>query len=162
MKYLIAGAAALLLADVAAAHPKTGQSTVTPVGVVAPSARPAAAVVDAFHAALRRRDTKAALSHLAHNALIYEAGGIERGRQEYASHHLGADSAFAQAVPGTVARRAGEAVGNLAWIASEGRTTGTYKGKAVDRVTTETMVLRRQGSSWKIVHIHWSSAAGAK
>ena len=162
MKYLIAGAAALLLADIAAAKPKTSQSAVNPVEVVAPSARPAAAVVDAFHAALRRGNTKAALSHLTDNALIYEAGGVERGRQEYASHHLGADSAFAQAVPGTVTRRAGEAVGSLAWIASEGRTTGTYKDKAIDRVTTETMVLRRQGNAWKIVHIHWSSAAGGK
>ena len=162
MKYLIAGAAALLLADIAAAHPKTAQTVATPVGVVAPSARPAAAVVDAFHAALRRGDTKAALAHLADNALIYEAGGIERGKQEYASHHLGADSAFAQAVPSTVTRRAGEAIGNVAWIASEGRTTGTYKDKAVDRVTTETMVLRRQGGAWTIVHIHWSSAAAAK
>ena len=162
MKHLIAAAAALLLADTAAAHTQTAQIVATPAGMVAPSARPAAAVVDAFHAALRRGDTKVALSHLADNALIYEAGGVERHRQEYASHHLGADSAFAQAVPSTVTRRAGEAIGNVAWIASEGRTTGTYKDKAVDRVTTETMVLRRQGSAWKIVHIHWSSAAAPK
>src|SRR5688572_8477112 len=141
MKYLIAGAAALLLADIAAAHPKTAQTVATPVGVVAPSARPAAAVVEAFHAALRRGDTKAALSHLADNALIYEAGGVERDRKEYASHHLGGDSAFARAVPGTVTRRAGEAVGGFAWIATEGRTTGKYKDKAIDRITTETMVL---------------------
>ena len=162
MKHVIAIAAALLLAGNAAAHPEAKQGTVAPAGSVAPSARPAAAVVDAFHAALQRGDTRAALSHLAANALIYEAGGVERGRQEYASHHLGADSAFAQAVPGKLTRRAGEAVGNVAWIATEGRTTGTYKDKAVDRVTTETMVLRRQGNVWKIVHIHWSSAAGAK
>ena len=120
-----------------------------------------AGIRDAFHAALRRGDTKAALSYLADNALIYEAGGVERGRQEYASHHLGADAAFAQAVPGTVTRRAGDAVGAVAWIATEGRTTGTYKAKAVDRVTTETMILRRTGKTWKIVHIHWSSGAGA-
>ena len=105
-------------------------------------------------------DTKTALSHLAENALIFEAGGVERGRQEYASHHLGADSAFSQAVPGKVTRRAGEAMGNVAWIATEGRTTGTYKGKAIDQVTTETMVLRRAVAEWKIVHIHWSSASG--
>ncbi|MDP9422056.1 MAG: nuclear transport factor 2 family protein [Pseudomonadota bacterium] len=163
MKHIVGIAAALLLAEVALAHPEANQSANTAkVGAVAPSARPAAAVVDAFHAALRRGDTKAALSHLAENALIYEAGGVERGRQEYASHHLGADSAFAQAVPGQVTRRAGQAVGNIAWIATEGRTTGTYKGKAVDRVTTETMVLRRVGRAWKIAHIHWSSGAGAK
>lgn len=163
MKHMMTIAAALLLAEIAVAHPKANQSENAAGAVaVAPSARPAATVVDAFHAALRRGDTRAALSHLAENALIYEAGGVERGRQEYASHHLGADSAFAQAVPGTVTRRVGEAVGNVAWIATEGRTTGTYKDKAVDRVTAETMVLRRVGRGWKIVHIHWSSAAGAK
>ena len=163
MKHMIAVAAALLLADIAVAHPETNHSeSADKVGAVAPSARSAAAVVNAFHAALQRGDTKAAQSHLTESALIYEAGGVERGRQEYASHHLGADSAFAQAVPGTVTRRAGDAVGNIAWIATEGRTVGTYKDKAVDRVTAETMILRRQGKTWKIIHIHWSSAAGAK
>ena len=163
MKHMIAIAAALLLADIAVAHPEANQGeSAAKVGGVAPPARPAAAVVEAFHAALQRGDTKAAQSHLSEDALIYEAGGVERGRREYASHHLGADSAFAQAVPGTVTRRAGDAVGNIAWIATEGRTIGTYKDKAVDRVTAETMVLRRQGKAWKIVHIHWSSAAGAK
>ena len=162
MKHMIA-IAALLLADIAVAHPESNHGeSVAEVGLVAPSARPAAAVVDAFHAALRRGDTKAAQSYLAENALIYESGGVERGRQEYASHHLGADATFAQAVPGTVTRRAGEAVGGVAWIATEGRTTGTYKDKAIDRINTETMVLRRAGGAWKIAHIHWSSAAGAK
>lgn len=162
MRYTLV-ASALLMAGAAQAHPEPSGSEATVAATsVAPSARPAAKVVDAFHAALRRGDTGAAQSHLANHALIYEAGGVERGRQEYASHHLGADAAFAKAVPGTVTRRAGEAVGNIAWIATEGRTSGTYKDKAVDRVTTETMVLRRSGNAWKIVHIHWSSAAGAK
>ena len=161
MRCLFAAAAALLLADGAFAHPKPNQTANAPrVGAVAPLAQPAATVVDAFHAALRRGDTKTALSHLAENALIFEGGAVERGRQEYASHHLGADSAFSQVVPGTVTRRAGEAMGNVAWIATEGRTTGTYKGKAIDQVTTETMVLRLAGAQWKIAHIHWSSAAG--
>jgi hypothetical protein len=47
----------------------------------------------------------------------------------------------------------------MAWVATEGRTKGTYKGKALDQLTTETMVLRQAGKDWKIVHIHWSSAA---
>lgn len=163
MKHVVAIAVALLLADIAAAQPKSQHVAETArITAVAPSAAPAAGVVDAFHAALRRGDTRAALSHLAANALIYETGGVERGRQEYASHHLGADAAFAQAVPGKITRRAGEAVGSVAWVATEGRTTGTYKGKPVDRITTETIVLRRIGRAWKIVHIHWSSASGAK
>lgn len=127
-----------------------------------PSARAATAVVDAFHAALARGDTKAALALLADNALIFESGGVERGKAEYAAHHLAADAAFSQAVPGSRTRRTGSATDSMAWIASEGRTTGTYKGKPVDRITSETMVLRRAGSAWKIVHIHWSSAAPKK
>lgn len=123
------------------------------------SARGAAATVDAFHAALRRGDTKAAAALLAANALIFEAGGVERSKAEYEAHHLAADAAFSQAVPTTVTRRAGDSDGTIAWIASEGRITGTFKGKAVDRVTAETMVLRRVGRVWRIVHIHWSSAA---
>ena len=163
MKCMMTFAAALLLAGNAQANPEPNQAaTATELGAVAQSAQPAAAVVDAFHAALRRGDTKTALSHLTDNALIYEAGRVERGRQEYASHHLAADAAFARAVPGKITRRAGEVAGDVAWIATEGRTTGTYKGKAVDRVTTETTVLRRLERTWKIVHIHWSSAAGVK
>lgn len=126
---------------------------------VARAALPAAKVVDAFHRALSAGDTKAALSHLAEEALIFESGGVERGKQEYASHHLAADAAFSQAVPSKVTRRVGHVAGTTAWIASEGRTTGTFRSKAVDLKTVETMVLRRTGANWRIVHIHWSSAA---
>jgi hypothetical protein len=72
--------------------------------------------------------------------------------------HLPADAAFSKAVRYEVTRRAGHSDGTLAWIASEGRTRGAYKGKPVDRITTETMVLRRMGSTWRIAHIHWSAA----
>ncbi len=128
-------------------------------GAVPASARGAASTVDAFHAALRRGDTAAAAALLADNALIFEAGGVERSKAEYASHHLAADAAFTQAVPATVTSRSGNATADIAWVSSEGRTTGTYNGKAIDRVTAETMVLHRVGKQWRIVHIHWSSAA---
>jgi ketosteroid isomerase-like protein len=135
-------------------HPATtGASPAT----LAPSARGAAAVVDAFHAALRRGDTNAAAALLADDALIFESGGAERTKAEYAGHHLPADAAFSQVVGLTVSRRAGNANGAMAWIATEGRLSGSYKGKAIDLPTTETMLLRRSGNGWKIVHIHWSS-----
>ena len=156
-------AAASLLAFVVPAEAQPQQSAAaSPANALAPAARQPAAVVDSFHAALKRGDTRAALRLLAEDALIFEAGGVERGKAEYASHHLAADAAFSQAVPSTITRRAGEAAGNIAWIATEGRTTGTYKGKAVDRRTVETIVLRRTAAGWKIAHIHWSSAAGGK
>ena len=90
-------------------------------------------------------------------SLIFESGGVERGKKEYASHHLSADAQFSKAVPSKVTRRVGHVAGATAWIATEGRTTGVFKGKAIDRKTVETMILRRTGGSWKIAHIHWSS-----
>jgi ketosteroid isomerase-like protein len=127
--------------------------------VLSTAARDAASTVDAFHVALRRGDTAAAAALLADDALIFEAGGVERSKAEYASHHLAADAEFTQAVPSAVTSRSGGATGDFAWIASEGRITGTYNGKAIDRVTAETIVLRRIGKQWKIVHVHWSSSA---
>jgi len=117
----------------------------------------AAAVVDAFHAALHRGDTKGAALLLSDDAIIFEEGHAERSKSEYAAHHLPADAEFSRAVSSTITRRTGRGDGRTAWVASEGRYTGTFKGTAYDQLTTETMVLRRTGSSWKIAHIHWSS-----
>jgi ketosteroid isomerase-like protein len=44
-------------------------------------------------------------------------------------------------------------------VASEGRMTVIFKGKPIDWLTSVTMVLRHSTEGWKIVHIHWSSAA---
>lgn len=164
MRLLLTAAACALLAFAApaSAAQQSGGSKAAPSADLAAPARPAAAVVDEFHGALRRGDTRAALGFLSPDALIYESGGVERSKAEYASHHLAADAAFSKAVPGRVMRRQGFAAGDLAWIATEGRTTGAYRGKPVDRKTVETMVLRRTGGAWRIVHIHWSSAPGGK
>ena len=119
----------------------------------------AASVVDAFHAALASGNTDGALALLSSDVLIFETGGAERSRDEYAGHHLGSDAAFSAAVPSTVTRRAGHVMGDVAWISSEGRVTGEYNGRAIDRLTVETMVLVRHSETWMIHHIHWSSRA---
>lgn len=148
--------AAVILAVPASAHEKGAQ---TPsLTVLAPSAREAAATIDAFHDALGKGDRVAAAALIAADALIYESGGVERSKAEYASHHLPADTAFASATKRTVTRRSGHAVGDLAWIATESTTTGNYKGRAINSLSTETMILRRETGAWRIAHIHWSSA----
>ena len=162
---IIQARTALLAAMIGCAAPLWAHGPAAPTAqpsALPPAARAPAAVVDRFHDALRRGDTATAAAQMANEALIFEAGGVERSKQEYAAHHLGADAAFSKAVPSKITQRSGAAFGNLAWIASEGRTTGTFNGKAVDRITAETMVLKRVGGAWKIIHIHWSSAAGAK
>lgn len=150
-----------IIALLVAAAPAAGADVVLPTPpppVLSKAARAAAATVDAFHAALRRGDTKAALALLADDALVFEEGRAERSKAEYAAHHVGADAEFSKAVPGERTHGRGDAAGDIAWIATEGRTKGTFRGRAVNRVTDETMVLRRIRGTWKIVHIHWSSA----
>ncbi len=120
--------------------------------------REAAAVIDAFHAALEHGDTAGAAALLADDVLIYESGGAERSKAEYAAHHLGADAAFAKAVRRVVTRRTGRSEGPFAWIATETTTKGTYKDRAINSVGMETMVLEREGATWRIKHVHWSSA----
>jgi ketosteroid isomerase-like protein len=129
------------------------------MGSAAQAAAPGSAeqAVDTFHSALAKGDTTAAAALLADDALIFEEGEAERSKADYAAHHLPADAAFAQAVGSTVTRRSADTNGNLAWIASEGQLTGTWKGKTVARTTTETMLLRRIDGNWRIVHVHWSA-----
>lgn len=154
---LAASIAVLSVAAPALAHDPAAHAQ--GVASVAPGATEAAAVVDAFHAALKAGDTTAALALLAPDVMIFEEGGAERSRDEYASHHLGSDAAFAAASEAAVTLRSGRIAGDLAWIMSEGRTTGQFNGRAVDRLTTETMVLERGADGWRIRHIHWSSRA---
>lgn len=113
--------------------------------------------VASFHDALHRGDIAAAEAQLSSDVLIFESGGVERSRAEYVSHHLPADAAFAKATTRTVTAQSAKAVGDLAWVATESRTTGTFKGRAINNGSTETMVLRRDGGTWRIAHIHWSS-----
>lgn len=115
-------------------------------------------VLDAFHRALRSGKREAALNLLAEDALIYESGHAE-SKSQYAAHHLDADIAFAGQVPATTLKRTGGVTGPVVWITTEGRTKGTFNGKAVDRRTVETALIRKDAGAWKILHLHWSSAA---
>ena len=152
---------ALVAASAALAPPVGAHETAAPkagASALEPEARGAAAVVDAFHAALAKGDLSGAKALLAEDALIYESGGVERGKAEYASHHLPADAAFTAATTRSVTRRTGHAAGSMAWVATESKVTGSFKERAVDSVSIETMILRREQAAWRIAHIHWSSA----
>ena len=149
---------AVLLSFAAAPVVAAPTAATTQAATLPAAARPAAAVVDSFHAALRSGNRDAALTLLADDVLILEGGGAERSKAEYAEHHLESDSAFSREVPSQMSRRTAGVAGNMVWIASEGRTTGSFRGRAIDRVTAETMVLRRTKQGWRIAHIHWSSA----
>lgn len=111
----------------------------------------------AFHAALAHGNTDAALVLMAESALIFESGGVERSRAEYAGHHLKADAEFSAAVPRTLVDRSSGEDGNTAWVTSVETVKGTFRNRAINSRSVETMVLRRLDKHWRIVHIHWSS-----
>ncbi len=117
----------------------------------------ATAAVDAFHAALRKGDKTAALAMLDDSIEIFEQGAIERSKAEYTAKHMDADIAFSGATKATRTNRGGAILGNLAYITSENKVTGTFNGKPVNSISIETMVLHKTGTAWKILHIHWSS-----
>jgi ketosteroid isomerase-like protein len=114
-----------------------------------------AEIVDSFHAALQRGDKQAAAALLSADALIFEAGHVERSAAEYAGGHLAGDAAHAAKTRTTYGARRCILGSDLAVIASETVSTALEGGDP--RAGTETMVLTRSGSSWRIGHIHWSS-----
>lgn len=121
--------------------------TTTPVGTVL-----------AFHTALASGKTDAALELLAEDVIIFESGGVESSRAEYASHHLESDAAFSASVPRTLISRSQGMHGEVAWVMSVETVSGTYRNRAINSRSVETMMLRLVDGQWRIVHIHWSSA----
>lgn len=119
------------------------------------------ATVEAFDDAIARGKEAKARELLMPDVLVYESGGEEGSLEEYARQHLGADIAFMKQVKREVLGRQHGESGDLAWVATRRRLTGTYKDKAVDVYGTETMVLARGPLGWRIRHIHWSSQRAA-
>jgi ketosteroid isomerase-like protein len=151
--FLIAAAAAAPLA----AHGPEAHPTPTPaVRAAEPDGSPAAAI-DAFHAALGSGNRDEALRWLAPEVVIFEGGGAEMSRDEYASHHLGSDMEFSKAVKSEIVDRQSGSSGDVAWVLTRTHTVGRFGDRAVDANGVETMVLRRGAEGWRIVHVHWSS-----
>jgi ketosteroid isomerase-like protein len=125
-------------------------------GIAGSDSAEVATVVERYHRALEAGDSVAALALLTSDAVILESGGVET-REEYRSHHLPADIAFARAVksirgPIRVAVR-----GDAAWATSSSTAQGEFRGRAINSVGAELMVLTRTADGWKINAIHWSS-----
>lgn len=142
-RHWIAGMGLLLLS---AAMPASARDTMDPLGTA-----------DAFSAALATGDEATVKRLLAPDVLIYESGGQESSREEYAAHHMKADMAFLAHLQSQVVERKHGTNGDLAWVATRSRTTGTHKDKPVDLHGTETLVLKRGPEGWRIVHLQWSS-----
>lgn len=116
------------------------------------------ATVERFHAALAAGDSAAALALLTPDVVIVESGGVET-REDYRSHHLSADIAFARAVKGERAPLRVTVRGDVAWAIGTSTTVGEYRGRPVNSSGAELVVLTRTPQGWRIAAIHWSSRA---
>lgn len=162
---LIASASVLLVAlvgpqahaqsghDHHAQHSATAEATVD----VPMQAREAVATVDRFFAALGRGDIEAAGSELASDVSVFENGRVERSAAEYMAGHAAHDAAFIQEAHHQPKHRVARISGDLVWVASESEFHANRDEGMLTVFSNETMVLRRSGARWEIVHIHWSS-----
>ena len=116
-----------------------------------------AEVVERLHRAIAIGDTAGATAILAIDVQIFESGYVERTRDEYLAHHFEADAKFAKAVKRTVVRQNVQVAGDMALVMAETESAGSYEGKLVKLLGTETAVLRQNDGQWLIVHLHWSS-----
>ena len=113
-------------------------------------------VVHAFHDALAQGDSLGALALLADDVTILESGGLET-RADYRGQHLPGDIAFARAVPSQRGEPVVTVVGDVAWIVSTSKTTGTYRDRPINSAGAELVVLSRGAAGWQIRAVHWSS-----
>jgi ketosteroid isomerase-like protein len=113
-------------------------------------------VVTRYHDALAAMDSVSARALLADDVVVLENGYLETA-EEYLSHHLPSDMAFASAVPSERGSIQVTVLGDVAWTISIAQSVGEYKGRNVDSVIAELMVLSRAEGEWKIRAIHWSS-----
>lgn len=126
---------------------------------VGQGARIPADAVDAFHAALRAKDTAGALSLLDRSLVVYEFGAVDPTAEAYAFSHLRFDIDMAAVTQWKLESRRVGGEGNERWVLSTYRVTGKHAdGTPIDQTTLETAILRRTGELFRIVHLHWSSS----
>ena len=113
-------------------------------------------VVQYYHKALEDKDKETALKLLSDDVLIQEGGYLQTA-EEYKSHHLMSDMEFSAAVSGK--REVIEAVaeGNIGWVVSSSSMVGEFRGREINSIGAELMILKKENGSWKIRAIHWSS-----
>jgi len=116
----------------------------------------AALIADQFDQAIKDGDTEAVRNILHDDVLIFESGNVEASLEEYASHHLQADISFMSGMQKEVISRNIFQEGDIAVVSTQYKMRGEYKGRLFDKISMETLVLKKSGSDWKIVHVHWS------
>lgn len=131
-------------------------SAISMNGLKAKAVPDAEAVAQAFHTALQTGDRQGVLTLLAPEVTVSE-GGETQSHDEYASHHLGEDSAFLKTAMITPTLLASMPMGDTAMVGSEADIVTMKQGKSTTTRSRELLSLKRNGTLWKIVSIRWQS-----
>lgn len=106
--------------------------------------------------AIINNDSEQAGKILHEDVTILEGGGVET-KTQYLSHHFHSDGKFLSAINREEVSQEISVEGNMAWVTSKTKMTGTYSGREIDMSSLELAVLKKENNLWKIVALHWSS-----
>ncbi len=116
------------------------------------------ATVEAYHRAFEQRDLEALRPLFDPDLLVFEAGGIDRGRDAYLGHHLGPELKELSAWKTSGMAMQAHVLGDLAYVTCAFTYEAAFSsGKMTRGQATETLVLASVKGSWVIRHLHWSS-----
>jgi len=129
-----------------------------PISEVGEAVTKPADISDALFKALQTGDEASVADLLADDVLILEGGHAQKSKMEYMSGHMKSDMAYLPNIKNEVLSREKGQAGDVAWVTTHSRSTGSYKGKEVDRTSREFLLLRRHGDSWKVILVQWADS----
>ncbi|MEQ9280452.1 MAG: nuclear transport factor 2 family protein [Balneola sp.] len=106
--------------------------------------------------AIIENDSERAGEILHDDVTILEGGGMET-KSEYLSHHFHSDGKFLSAMNREEVSQEISVEGNMAWVTSKTKMTGTYSGRDIDLSSLELAVLKKENGMWRVIALHWSS-----
>ncbi|MBO6571240.1 MAG: nuclear transport factor 2 family protein [Balneola sp.] len=106
--------------------------------------------------AIVENDSEKAGEILHDDVTILEGGGMET-KSQYLSHHFHSDGKFLSAMNREELSQEISVEGNMAWVTSKTKMTGTYSGRDIDLSSLELAVLKKENGMWRVIALHWSS-----
>ena len=152
---LAAGSAS---AQTTARTPVAAKSPAVAAATQSPDANAAETVVNTFMADLAGGQLEAARQLMTGDAIVMANGIVLGDRDAYFNGPAKGDVAALSGTQRELLHRSIKTGNDIGWVVSEKRVrhTGTEQGPR-EIIVTETMLLAKTASGWKITHIHWSS-----
>ncbi|MUV15784.1 DUF4440 domain-containing protein [Lysobacter sp. HX-5-24] len=138
--------------------PAFAQSPAAPAHATQSAENEATHAVDAFMAALASGKLDSARQAMTPDAVVIANGTVLGTRDGYIDGAAKADAVAMQSVRSRELLHRDSRLGaQLGWVVSEKRMVGEGAGQMRTMLLTETFLLTKTATGWKISGIHWSS-----